>query len=85
MNAIRDARLRLGLTQIGLADKLGLHQSTISRFENGSLPIDERTTLAVEALLARPALCTVCDHRLDDTTIRACSLTDCPNAQKEAA
>lgn len=34
---------------------------------------------------ASPALCTVCDHRLDDTTIRACSLTDCPNAQKEAA
>lgn len=32
-----------------------------------------------------PALCTICDHRLDDTTIRACSLTDCPNAQKEAA
>lgn len=54
MNAIRNARLRLGLTQIGLAEKLGLHQSTISRFENGTLPIDERTTLAVEALLARP-------------------------------
>lgn len=85
MNAIRDARLRLGLTQIGLAEKLGLHQSTISRFENGSLPLDERTTLAVEALLARPALCTHCDRRLDDTTIRACSLSDCPNAQREAA
>lgn len=85
MNAIRDARLRLGLTQIGLAVKLGLHQSTISRFENGTLPIDERTTLAVEALLARPAVCTTCDHRLDDAAIRACAERDCPHAQKEAA
>lgn len=85
MNAIRDARQRLGLTQIELAGKLGLHQSTISRFENGSLPIDERTELAVEALLARPALCTVCDHRLDDVAIRSCSLRDCPNAQRDAA
>ena len=55
MNAIRDARQRLGLTQIELAGKLGLHQSTISRFENGTLPIDERTELAIEALLARLA------------------------------
>ncbi|WP_416464002.1 helix-turn-helix domain-containing protein [Sphingomonas sp. VDB2] len=54
MNAIRQARHRLGLTQIGLAEKLGLHQSTISRFENGTLPIDERTSLAIEALLSRP-------------------------------
>ncbi|MCC4254169.1 helix-turn-helix domain-containing protein [Sphingobium naphthae] len=85
MNAIRDARTRLGLTQIGLAEKLGLHQSTISRFENGSLPIDERTSLAVEALLTRPALCTICDLRLEDATIRACGQRDCPNAQKDAA
>ena len=32
-----------------------------------------------------PALCTTCDHRLDDTAIRACSVRDCPHAQKEAA
>ncbi|WP_069066453.1 helix-turn-helix domain-containing protein [Sphingobium sp. RAC03] len=85
MNAIRDARLRLGLTQIELAGKLGLHQSTISRFEKGSLPIDERTELAVEALLARPALCSTCDARLDETSIRSCSVRECPHAQKAAA
>lgn len=34
---------------------------------------------------ASPALCTVCDHRLDDVAIRSCSSTDCPNAQRDAA
>lgn len=32
-----------------------------------------------------PALCTTCDHRLDDAAIRACSVRDCPHAQREAA
>ena len=36
------------------------------------------------------ALCTACDHRLDDTTIRACPVCACPvcacpHAQKKAA
>jgi hypothetical protein len=31
------------------------------------------------------ALCTVCDHRLDDVGIRACSISDCPHAVKDAA
>jgi hypothetical protein len=35
--------------------------------------------------IGTPALCTVCDHRLDDVAIRACSLRDCPNAQRDAA
>lgn len=34
---------------------------------------------------ASPALCTTCDVRLDDMSIRACSVRDCPNAQKDAA
>ncbi len=32
-----------------------------------------------------PALCTTCDHRLDDAAIRACPVRDCPHAQREAA
>jgi len=32
-----------------------------------------------------PAVCTICDARLNDTSIRACRLRDCPNAQKDAA
>jgi tRNA-dihydrouridine synthase len=32
-----------------------------------------------------PALCTICDVRLTDTAIRACSVRDCPNAQRDAA
>lgn len=52
MDDIRDIRSRLGLTQIEFADKLGLHQSTISRLESGDLPVDKRTSLAVQALIA---------------------------------
>lgn len=35
--------------------------------------------------IATPALCTECDHRLDDPAIRACSVRDCPHVQREAA
>lgn len=34
---------------------------------------------------ATPALCTICDLRLEDATIRACGQRDCPNVQKDAA
>ncbi|MBI2762764.1 MAG: helix-turn-helix transcriptional regulator [Chloroflexi bacterium] len=36
-NEILNARLRLGLSQRQLGWRVGLHQSTISRLENGSL------------------------------------------------
>jgi transcriptional regulator with XRE-family HTH domain len=52
MEDIRDIRRQLGLTQSEFADRLGLHQSTISRFERGDLPVDKRTVLAAQALLA---------------------------------
>lgn len=47
---IRDLRRRLNLSQAQLADKLGLHQTTISRLETGELPLDRRTMLALQAL-----------------------------------
>jgi predicted transcriptional regulator len=53
MTDIKAVRRELGLNQTELADKLALHQSTISRFERGDLEVDERTSLAVEALLMR--------------------------------
>lgn len=43
-------RKELNLTQVELAEKLGVHQTTISRFETGDLPLDKRTQLALEAL-----------------------------------
>lgn len=52
MDDIREIRSKLGLTQIEFADRLGLHQSTISRLETGELPADKRTVLAAKALLA---------------------------------
>lgn len=52
MEDIRAIRSQLRLTQIEFADHLGLHQSTISRFETGELEVDKRTLLAAQALLA---------------------------------
>ena len=43
-------RKEMNLTQAELAEKLGLHQTTISRFETGEMQIDKRTQLAIEAL-----------------------------------
>lgn len=51
MNLMRQTREALGLNQTQLAHRLGVNQSSISRFETGQLPIDERTKLALEALL----------------------------------
>jgi transcriptional regulator with XRE-family HTH domain len=59
MSSIADARRSLSLTQAELATMLGLNQSTISRFERGELPVDERTKLALEAIQARHAAASV--------------------------
>lgn len=53
MQTFRDQRQALGLSQAELAAKLGVHQTTISRFENDGLPVDQRTALAMDALLER--------------------------------
>jgi transcriptional regulator with XRE-family HTH domain len=50
---IRATRRQLGLSQAELAERLGLHQATISRFESGRLTLDERTVLAIDALVFR--------------------------------
>jgi transcriptional regulator with XRE-family HTH domain len=55
MDNIRSTRTELGLNQVELARLLGLHQSTISRFESGDLSVDGRTRLALDALLMRAA------------------------------
>lgn len=53
MSSFRDTRRTLELSQAELAAKLGVHQTTVSRFETGDLPVDERTALALDALLFR--------------------------------
>lgn len=50
MIEMRVIRQELKLTQTELAEKLGVHQATISRFETGELPLDRRTELALRAL-----------------------------------
>ncbi len=53
MTKVADIRNALSLTQSALAALLGVQQSTVSRWESGKLPLDERTDLALEALAAR--------------------------------
>lgn len=52
MQDIKTIRQALSLSQAQMADQLGLHQTTISRFESGDLPLDKRTLLAAQALLS---------------------------------
>ncbi len=46
------ARKTLNLSQAELAERLGVNQATVSRFENGDLTPNIRTVLAMRALLA---------------------------------
>ena len=45
------ARLKLGLTQQGLADALGMSRVMVGLMERGERPIERRTWLAVQHLL----------------------------------
>lgn len=53
MLTILDIRKALNLSQAEMADRLGLNQSTISRFETQGLIPDKRTMLAATALLSQ--------------------------------
>ena len=52
---IKATREALRLTQVQLAELLGVTQATVSRWEKGQLDLDERTKLALEALRLKAA------------------------------
>lgn len=49
---VRAARLDVGLTQIELADRVGISQYTVSRIENGTYGTTDETKLAVAGALS---------------------------------
>jgi len=86
MDNLRDIRRQLGLTQIELGERLGLDQSTISKFETGALAIDKRTELALQAIIAaHVATCGACELRADDPACTSCIRADCGLRPKVAA
>jgi len=52
---LKAARARLGLTQQGLADALGIHRVSVARYETGEDPLTRLVALAVECLEYRTA------------------------------
>jgi transcriptional regulator with XRE-family HTH domain len=48
---LRRLRKRLGLSQAGLATRLGIHPQTVSKMERGQMPIGPMVKLSVERLL----------------------------------
>lgn len=51
--ALREAREKMGLTQVQLAEELGVQSNTVARYERGVLTIPKVVELAIEALLIR--------------------------------
>lgn len=52
MSIVLDARTALGLSQKGLADKLGVNQSTVSRWEADEASMPTTARLAIAAVVA---------------------------------
>lgn len=51
---IREIRTRLGMTQAQLGDAIGVDQSTISNWENGSPPRGPARKLLIKLAASRP-------------------------------
>lgn len=55
MNRVKFLRDKLGLTQEQLAERMGVKQATISRYESGRLPRGKELNMLAEALNVRVA------------------------------
>lgn len=53
VKSVRKTRVRLGLTQAELADKIGFSAQQISNLENDRKILQKQTSLALECLLRR--------------------------------
>lgn len=54
MSEIASIRKQLGLSQAEFARRLGVTQSTVSRWETGEIPVRERDVLAARQLSSAP-------------------------------
>lgn len=70
MMDIKHARAALGLSQEELAERLGLHQTTVSLWESGERTPKRPVVFFIETLLREAGLDPVQFHR-PDTTVAA--------------
>lgn len=66
MDEVKAIRTKLGLSQKALADRLGVHQSQVSRWEASGLTRDFRVRLAIAKLLREAG---VPPHEADDLAL----------------
>ncbi|MEM7427678.1 MAG: helix-turn-helix transcriptional regulator [Pseudomonadota bacterium] len=66
---LRSYRLRNGLKQVALAGMVGVDQATVSRWERGQAPIDERAWRTLQALEERQAGNTAQTGRISDADL----------------
>ncbi len=53
-NRLKAARVRIGLTQLQLAEKIGRREIDISRFETGRSSPDRETKQQIAEILGKP-------------------------------
>jgi DNA-binding transcriptional regulator YiaG len=51
MNEIRSIRQQLGLSQSAFAERMGVRQATVSRWETGEIAVPDRLVMAAQFLL----------------------------------
>jgi DNA-binding transcriptional regulator YiaG len=53
-NELKRIRKRLGLTQVELADKIGVYWNTVARWERDEVPIRESMSRLIHSIAAGP-------------------------------
>ena len=83
---LADRRRALGLTQAALAEKAGIAEETMSRFESGKIAISLERLVTFAELLdtsLEELLLSVSEHPADEARALIRSLKDLPRAERD--
>ena len=82
---LKEERIRAGLTQEELAEKIGTKKTYISRLENGKSDIQLNTLFRIFEGLGRRVCSSVVEHRLPKPAIRVRFPPPAPKAETSAS